>query len=179
MSVITIDIETSEPTLVVVSKKYGTFHVRIDRDVVDKVFRHNWSASKRKNLVYFSSKIRIDEHTQVAVYLHRFIMSAPVGKLVDHINPSDTLDNRTSNLRLATKHENSHNQRPRIGNSSKYKGVSWYKRHSKWQVSIGVNGKRKHLGLYTAEIDAARAYDAAASESFGEFAYLNFPVIAA
>ena len=34
-------------------------------------------------------------------------------------------------------------------------------------------GKRKHLGWFKIEADAARAYNAKARELFGEFAYLN------
>ncbi len=47
--------------------------------------------------------------------------------------------------------------------SSKYKGVGWKKEKEKWQVIICVPGeKRKHLGYFEDEADAARAYDAEA-----------------
>jgi len=38
--------------------------------------------------------------------------------------------------------------------SSKYKGVYWHKRNRKWQSSITINGKNKHLGLFDNEEDA-------------------------
>jgi hypothetical protein len=44
----------------------------------------------------------------------------------------------------------------------------------KWIASIGFNRNKIHLGLFTNEEDAARAYDRKAMELFGEFAYLNF-----
>ena len=55
----------------------------------------------------------------------------------------------------------------------RYKGVCWYPRDKKWEARIGVNGKTHRLGRFVAEIDAARAYNKAALEHFGEFAVLN------
>lgn len=44
-----------------------------------------------------------------AGYLHRFIMNAPKGRQVDHIN-HDTLDNRRANLRVVNNQENNANR---------------------------------------------------------------------
>jgi hypothetical protein len=51
--------------------------------------------------------------------------------------------------------------------------VGWHKRKDKWQARITVNRKTIQLGCFTEELDAARAYDAAAREYFGEFAHFN------
>lgn len=95
------------------------------------------------------------------------------GFWVDHIN-GDTLDNRRSNLRLCTVSGNNHNRMKSKNNTSGYKGVSWLKQNQKWRAYIKVNSKDKHLGCYLDKEDAARAYDKAAKEYFGEFARLNF-----
>ena len=104
--------------------------------------------------------------------MHRVIMDAPKGMHVDHIN-GNGLDNRRENLRLCTNSQNHMNRKTHRDSSSKYKGVSWNKRNSKWQAYIGSGIKRKNLGYFASESDAAKAYDIKAKECFGEFARLN------
>jgi hypothetical protein len=101
-------------------------------------------------------------------------MDAPKGLLVDHRNLNG-LDNRRSNLRLATHGENNQNKRKRKGASSRYIGVSFEKRIKKWSARIMYKGKAIWLGNFKNEIDAALAYDKAARKYYGEFARLNFP----
>lgn len=105
--------------------------------------------------------------------MHRFIMNAQKGQTLDHIN-GDGLYNCKSNLRFCTPTQNTQNQKLRENTSSKYKGVSWYLRAKKWQASIMYNKKYIHLGHFTDEEKAARAYDNAAVVLFKEFARLNF-----
>lgn len=57
-----------------------------------------------------------------------------------------------------------------------FKGVVFHKTIGKWAGSIKLEGKQKHLGVFSAPADAARAYDAAAIEAWGlGNCYLNFP----
>jgi hypothetical protein len=69
---------------------------------------------------------------------------------------------------------------PQAGTRTGFKGVNWSgaKTH-KWQARIMRNGKRVFLGNFDTPEEAARAYDTAARELFGEHARLNFPEEAA
>lgn len=107
------------------------------------------------------------------VAFHRLILSAPDDMHVDHIN-GDGLDNRRCNLRLVTRSQNLANQRRvRANKSSRFKGVSWSRTHAKWVASICVDNKQTILGRFDDEVVAAVRYNAAAVQSFGEFAFLN------
>ncbi len=105
------------------------------------------------------------------LYLHREVLCVAADQKVDHIN-GDTLDNRRENLRVATNSQNQQNRRI-TGGSSRYKGVAWHKGCGKWQAQIKADGKRFYLGLHDTEIQAAEAYDDAASRFFGDYAKLN------
>lgn len=93
---------------------------------------------------------------------------------IDHID-HDKLNNRYSNLRQCSHNDNQHNQPKRRNNKSGFKGVCWMKSNRKWHAQICTNSKVKSLGFFTEKEDAARAYDIAALELHGEFAYTNFP----
>jgi len=100
-------------------------------------------------------------------------MAAPNHLFVDHIDHNG-LNNRRSNLRLCTLAQNNRNMVSRTG-SSKYKGVCWHGGTKKWNAKIRLNRKCYHIGLFTDEIAAAKAYDKKAKELHGQFACLNFP----
>ena len=75
--------------------------------------------------------------------------------VIDHIN-NDRLDNRRSNLRAVSYSFNNRNRGKRDGCSSKYVGVS--RKGERWQAGISINGKRKALGTFDREEDAAKRY---------------------
>lgn len=117
------------------------------------------------------------------VHMHRLILGLHNSKntiRVDH-KDGNGLNNCFINLRHANRFENSWNSKKPCSSwkgtvSSKYKGVSQERRRPElgWRCVIKHHGKYIHLGRYSREEDAARAYDEAARKYFGEFARLNF-----
>lgn len=111
------------------------------------------------------------------VFLHRVILSRVLNRPllsrehVDHKN-NNSLDNRRSNLRLATPLQNAQNARIRKDNTSGYKGVFWDKHAQKWRARIRVNKRYKYLGCFDTPEDAYKAYCQASRIYHGEFSRL-------
>ena len=106
-------------------------------------------------------------------FLHRFIMNAPRGFEVDHIN-HNKLDCRKNNLRVVTHAQNQINMNRHKDNTSGFKGVTWHEIANRWQARISIGGRCTHLGLFDTRELAAKAYDSAAKENYGQFAKLNY-----
>lgn len=138
----------------------GVF-TKVDNEDFDKVKDINWHCSV---LGYVGGSVGL---------MHRYIMNAPDGAVVDHID-NDPTNNRKNNLRICTQAENTRNRTIKEGYTSKYKGVCWAKNRNKWISYIGYENKLRYIGYFTDEIDAAKAYDSKARELFGEFAHTNF-----
>lgn len=90
----------------------------------------------------------IPQFSDMPALLHRAVMAAGPGQIIDHIN-GDTLDNRRANLRFATAEQNCRNFGPaRRNNTSGTIGVGWHKGRGKWQASIKLWGKLVYLGIF-------------------------------
>lgn len=151
-------------------------HTLVSDEDFDRLNRHKWHVLNyrpRRDLVYV---IRYEDNKRV--FMHREIIGTPKGMVTDHIN-RDTLDNRRCNLRVATHAQNKRNVSKKTMNgkqpSSRFKGVCFDKRLNKWRAQISIKNKITLLGRFKSEIKAAKAYDAAAQENYGDFACLNFP----
>lgn len=149
----------------------------IDDEDFDLVMAHSWSAAKYGSKYYASTRIN-----GKTVYMHRLILNPPNEKRTDHIN-GNGLDNRRQNLRECNIQQNARNAtRLHAMNTSGFRGVSLSSRKNltkKWiaNINISKNGKikQKSLGYFLTAEDAAKAFDRAAKEIYGEFCgILNF-----
>lgn len=157
------------PQSITVPLSSGQFAI-IDAEDADCILRFKWSFQGQ----YAHRQLPKSEHPgKKKVYMHRVIANAPDGMMVDHIN-GNCLDNRKSNLRLATHALNASNSKSRTTNTSGFRGVTWATRSRKWKAQISISGRCLHLGLFESPTDAARAYDNKSREVRGAFAVLNF-----
>ena len=80
--------------------------VVVDDDDLPSVSRHNWRVRATRTNLYAAAHIGTR-----GVLIHRLIMGAKKGQIVDHID-RDGLNNQRSNLRFVTPKENRANSRP-------------------------------------------------------------------
>jgi hypothetical protein len=143
----------------------------------DLIAKYNWYATRCKNTYYAQRNERANDgrRKQKHIKMHRQIMGAKDNELIDHQNHNG-LDNRQSNLRIATAAENGFNrQKTTALCTSRFKGVCRDKKADCWRAQGKHNGKQLIIGYFDNEIEAAKAYDEWAKKKFGQFAALNFP----
>lgn len=154
--------------------KSGKFAL-VDVDDFERLSQFNWSyASAHKGYSLRREQIGTKDGKMQfkTVFMHREILQAPEGLVVDHIN-GISLDNRKSNLRIATRAQNLQAKSGMRNNTSGYRGVSFNKALGKWGAYISINKKLHCLGLYPDITEAVLAYNQAASTHYGQFAKLN------
>jgi len=140
----------------------------VDDNNYDSLSKYKWCAVKIRNTFY-----AIRKENGKSIYMHREIMGLSFNSLkqVDHINHNG-LDNKLLNLRKCTSKQNQYNQKS-IKGSSKYKGIYWNKGTKRWHAQVWFNYHNYYLGVFVSEVEAAKAYNIAAKQYYGEFAYLN------
>ena len=126
-----------------------------------------WSAFSQTHTEYARRSGGIGTKKRT-VLLHRELMGEPDGLQIDH-RDGDGLNNRRSNLRVATRSQNMHNRSAYCNNKSGFKGVDFRKEGGKWRAKIRINNKEKHLGMFDSPEEAHEAYCRASEKYHGEF----------
>jgi len=130
--------------------------IKGSRTYKEKILKANTDSTGYMVVTLYKNKKckTIKVHILVAI---AFLNHKPNGHklVVDHID-NNPLNNKLGNLQIITQRKNT--SKDVKGCSSKYTGVSWNKRFKKWRASIGLKGKTKHLGYFTDELEAAKAY---------------------
>jgi hypothetical protein len=102
--------------------------------------------------------------SQRGYLLHRVLLQAPEGQMVDH-RDGDGLNNQRKNLRLVTQSQNMQNRKAlNSNNQSGVRNVSWDKYTKSWKVVFRIEGKTKTFGRYKDFTEAARVADAQRSD---------------
>lgn len=153
------------------TKGYKAIVDPIDADLL----QHKWHATTKQRWPVYAGRWFSDSQS---IFMHRTILERILGRpldkkeTVDHVD-GNGLNNRRSNLRLATASQNGANRKLTSRNSSGYKGVHWCKTHKQWKVVLSHYNTLHFYGYFDDLIEAARAYDAAALAHHGEFAKTN------
>jgi len=150
--------------------------VIVDDEDAHLIKEHKWVIQTGHKTFYLCRRLpKSDDGKYRTVLLHHEIVGKPAnGFRVDHVNLNG-LDNRRCNLRHATHAQNLANRAVDKNNTSGFKGVHLCKETGKWRAAIHHNNRTIKLGRFVNKEDAARAYDVAALNFFGEFAKTNFP----
>ena len=122
--------------------KYGKGKVAlVDSEVYESIARYKWYVKPDGYVVRSTPR-----PNQKTVLLHREILGARKGQIVDHIN-HNKLDNRKANIKLGTSQDNNLN-------NPHAKGYSKHKKSGLWQAEC----RHKYLGLFNTESEARQAY---------------------
>lgn len=145
----------------------------VDDEDFDDLSKFKWHALRQRDGSFCACRMSGRPKRQ-RVYMHRQILCVVDRQFfVDHKN-HNPLDNRRSNIRIATPAQNRHNSRPNnVKKTSKFLGVSWSKEHKSFRVALSINGKQQIIARSADEVEAAKLYNEAARKHYGEFAYIN------
>jgi len=137
----------------------------VDDDMYEELNQYNWYASWDRNCFRVLRNVTINGK-RATVKLHRAIMNAQKGQIVDHID-NNTLNNQRSNLRLCTTSQNNMNRGMQTTNTTGYKGV--FRNGKGFIAKICLNGKVIHLGTRPTAEEAHELYKEGSKQHHGDF----------
>ena len=141
----------------------------IDEASLPLVEQYCWTLhTSSANQVYVRG-YRKGENKNKKKYLHRILLDAKPGEIVDHKN-GDRLDNRMCNLRICTSGQNAANRHVVQSKTSNFKGVHFEQQTGRWRSEINFKHKKYRLGRFDTQEEAAAAYARKAVALYGEFA---------
>lgn len=171
MNQLELDLHPADPAYRTIPLTQGQFAI-VDAADYDWLNQWKWHADWAKTSQSFYARRKLSKAeggTGRIITMHRQILGFPVGMDVDHKN-HDSLDNRRTNLRKATRSQNVFNTFRQSVNKSGYKGVFWSA--GKWRATIGLNKKLIYLGRFDDPAVAHQVYLKALKLHAGEFSCL-------
>lgn len=166
------ELEDGSVSITVPSKKYGDCYIIVDKEDLEKTVSFWWNIVKPKKVFYAQAWCRFKDNGQrKGGKLHQLIMGFPKG-IIDHKNRNG-LDNRKSNLRMATPSQSGANTSLNIDSRTGFKGVSYIPHKNLYCVQLRKDGKLVTWKRFKNILLAANHYNILAKQYFGEFASLN------
>lgn len=147
----------------------------IDDADFELVSQHRWFPQVKSHGTYAVANVRKADGRRTQIYMHTLVTG---WSYVDHMD-HDGLNNQRANLRVSNDWLNQANRRAQSGGTSQYKGVNFNRAAGRWYVRIKFGERQTWVGSFLDEVEAARAYDRAAREAFGEHACVSFADLAA
>lgn len=144
----------------------------VDDEDFESVNQFKWHASGETWGIRYALRTAVIAGEPTPIQMHKFILGVGSGQMVEHKNRNGH-DNRRKNLRPCTPSQNQAGRKIGKNNKTGYKGVYWREDRGCYMAQIYKNSKRHYLGRYDNPIDAAKAYNEAAIEFYGEFAFEN------
>ena len=162
----------SEPSYRTIKLSKGQVAI-IDEEDYPDISKHKWYAVwSKKTQSFYACRTAYDPDTnkKLNVYMHRQLLGLHAGdkREGDHIRTGETLDNRRSNLRIATHQENNWNARIRRDNTSGFKGVVFSGKG--WRFSLCIKGRKIQSKEFPTPEEAHRQRCILAVQHHGEFA---------
>jgi len=131
-------------TIFFVHRKDGNiFEVIIDTEDIQRLVDLNWhwhvSYKKNSQSWYVEASVyRGNGQINKTYYLHKVLMDAVFGQVVDHKN-NNPLDNRKENLRVTENLKNTKNRKSKNSNNkSGHRNVSW--NGNTWSIQLQIDG---------------------------------------
>lgn len=151
----------------------------VDDEDFERINQHKWYVLKAPRVLYAVRCSATEGGKRRTIFMHREILGlVPFDGISTDHRDHKGLNNRRYNIRKCTTQQNQRNCRKNRDRILGFKGVHVYcgRKGKRWWARISAQkGKLIHLGTFDTEIEAAKAYDKAATKLFGEFALLNFP----
>ena len=170
MNLLTQATQPADPSYRTIPLTQGQVAI-VDSADYEELASHKWHAwwSKSAKTYYARRNHRGSDGKRHTVTMHREIMGKPDGVEIDHWD-GNGINNRRSNLRLATGCQNCQNQKAKSCNRSGFKGIWLHSVNGNWVACITANRRRQHLGVFDTPEEASAAYIEAAKRLHGEFA---------
>ena len=128
----------------------------VDDDDFDKLSSLKWYFDNG----YARTNVYVEGKGRRSIFMHRFILSPPKNKQVDHINHNG-LDNQKANIRIVDAKDNQRNRNTQKNNTSGCQGVCFHKKKQVWFATITLMGKPVHLGIFKDKNEAISAREKA------------------